>query len=276
MDWTDPGAVLARLQQNAGVAALGLVGTPGYGVPVLRDPLVIDPGLPGAAEALRRAAIKIEGEPGPGNLIVLDRDTVTRGLVVELKGKQGNLLLLGGPQQLIKGRLRLSGHHNAVVLGASGKTSLTLTMTLRAQHSLLFVGDGVTCGGAHIWLEGEATSVALGEDGMLATEIWLRTADGHGIIDLETGRQTNPPRSILLEPHVWLGQEVLVMPGVRIGAGSIVGARAVVTKPVPRHCVAAGIPARVIRRGASWTRSALPGPDQVGAVVATLREEVEA
>lgn len=47
---------------------------------------------------------------------------------------------------------------------------------------------------------------------------------------------------------VWLGEGVAVLPGVTIGAGSIVGANAVVTRDIPPACIAVGIPARVVRR----------------------------
>jgi virginiamycin A acetyltransferase len=46
---------------------------------------------------------------------------------------------------------------------------------------------------------------------------------------------------------VWIGYDALIMPGVRIGNGAIVGARAVVSKDVPAYAVAAGNPARVVK-----------------------------
>jgi hypothetical protein len=45
----------------------------------------------------------------------------------------------------------------------------------------------------------------------------------------------------------WLGHGAIVMPGVRVGDGSVIGAGAVVTHDVPPYTVAAGVPARVIR-----------------------------
>ena len=48
--------------------------------------------------------------------------------------------------------------------------------------------------------------------------------------------------------NVWLGFDACVMPGVTIGEGAIVGARSVVFDDVPAYAVAAGNPARVIRR----------------------------
>lgn len=47
---------------------------------------------------------------------------------------------------------------------------------------------------------------------------------------------------------VWIGMEALVLPGVRIGHGAVIGARSVVTRDVPDYAVAAGNPARVVRR----------------------------
>ena len=46
---------------------------------------------------------------------------------------------------------------------------------------------------------------------------------------------------------VWFGYESLVMPGLTIGPGAIVAARAVVTRDVPPYAIVAGNPARVVR-----------------------------
>lgn len=55
----------------------------------------------------------------------------------------------------------------------------------------------------------------------------------------------------VLEDDVWLGQNVIVMPGIHIGRGAIVGAGAVVTNNIPPNGIAVGIPAKVIRYRAS-------------------------
>ncbi len=51
----------------------------------------------------------------------------------------------------------------------------------------------------------------------------------------------------IVGPDVWLGYEARVMPGVRIGAGAIVGATATVARDVPPYAVVAGNPARIVR-----------------------------
>ncbi|WP_353475877.1 acyltransferase (plasmid) [Salipiger sp. H15] len=45
-----------------------------------------------------------------------------------------------------------------------------------------------------------------------------------------------------------IGSNATILPGVRIGAFSLVGAGAVVTEDVPEHAVVAGVPARVVGR----------------------------
>lgn len=45
----------------------------------------------------------------------------------------------------------------------------------------------------------------------------------------------------------WIGANVVILPGVSIGQGSVIAAGAVVTKNVPEWSVVAGVPARVVR-----------------------------
>ena len=52
---------------------------------------------------------------------------------------------------------------------------------------------------------------------------------------------------VAIEDDVWIGTHAIIMPGVRIGGGSVIAARAVVTKNVPPRSIAAGVPARIIK-----------------------------
>lgn len=55
-------------------------------------------------------------------------------------------------------------------------------------------------------------------------------------------------RPIVIEDRVWIGINSTILPGVRIGYGSIVGAQSVVTHDVPPMTIVAGNPARIIRK----------------------------
>ncbi len=48
--------------------------------------------------------------------------------------------------------------------------------------------------------------------------------------------------------NVWIGDKVSILAGVHIGNNTIIGANSVVTKDIPENCIAAGIPAKVIKR----------------------------
>lgn len=52
---------------------------------------------------------------------------------------------------------------------------------------------------------------------------------------------------ITIEDDVWLGGSVTILPGVTIGARTIIGGGSVVTKDIPADCMAAGNPCRVLR-----------------------------
>ncbi len=57
-----------------------------------------------------------------------------------------------------------------------------------------------------------------------------------------------PSRGDTIIGHdVWIGYDALIMPGVKIGNGAIVAARAVVVKDVPAYTVVGGNPAKVLK-----------------------------
>lgn len=55
-------------------------------------------------------------------------------------------------------------------------------------------------------------------------------------------------RDTVIGHDVWIGTEAMILPGVALGDGVIVGARAVVSRDVPAWSVVAGNPGRVVRR----------------------------
>ena len=67
--------------------------------------------------------------------------------------------------------------------------------------------------------------------------------------DVPIGAEGNLPNTPLkIMEDVWIGTRAIVLPGcTRIGAHSIIGAGAVVTKDVPDYAIVGGNPARIIR-----------------------------
>jgi len=54
-------------------------------------------------------------------------------------------------------------------------------------------------------------------------------------------------RPVVIGNDVWIGDRVMILPGIQIGNGAIVGAGSVVTHSIPDYAIAAGNPARIIK-----------------------------
>ncbi len=53
---------------------------------------------------------------------------------------------------------------------------------------------------------------------------------------------------IVIEDNVWIGENAVILSGLRIGKNSIIGANSVVTKDIPSYCIAGGTPAKLIKQ----------------------------
>jgi hypothetical protein len=130
-------------------------------------------------------------------------------------------------------------------------------LLMRSSGQVLFWGSGATAVGISIEIEGNGRSCVIGDDALISNDVWIRNYDMHAMHDLATGAQINrPPCDTLLERHVWLGQDTLLLHCEQIGMGTIIGARALVKGRFPPRVVVTGTPGRVVREGISWGRSA--------------------
>jgi acetyltransferase-like isoleucine patch superfamily enzyme len=89
------------------------------------------------------------------------------------------------------------------------------------------------------------------EDNVLfASNVFI--SDGfHGYDRIDVAYKDQPIsnlESIYIGEGSWIGQNVVILPGVSVGKFSIVGANSVITKSIPAYCIAAGVPARIIKR----------------------------
>ena len=96
-------------------------------------------------------------------------------------------------------------------------------------------------------------SIIIGDNCLFASRIFLSDHD-HGETTeqmLKLSPMERPLKSkgpIVIKNNVWVGEGVSIMSNVTIGENSVIAANAVVTKDVPPNCVAAGIPAKIIKK----------------------------
>ena len=92
----------------------------------------------------------------------------------------------------------------------------------------------------------DANKVKFGNDVFIAPNCSFYTA-GHPL-DVETRNQgLEYAKPIEVGNNVWIGGNVVVLPGVKIGDNTVIGAGSVVTKDIPSDVVAVGNPCKVIK-----------------------------
>ena len=86
----------------------------------------------------------------------------------------------------------------------------------------------------------------IGNGVMIAPSVTLTTT-GHPVHPARRVDYARFSEPIVIEDKVWIGSNVVVLPGVHIGYGSVIGAGSVVSRDIPPMVVAVGVPCHVLR-----------------------------
>ncbi len=130
------------------------------------------------------------------------------------------------------------------LIGKPVGESFTLIPPFYADHGLnITVGRRVFIG--HECMFTGHAPIDIADDVMLANRVNLVTS-GHPVAPGER-RAYLTAEPITIETNAWIATAATILPGVSIGAGSVVAAGAVVTHDVPPATLVAGVPATVIR-----------------------------
>lgn len=166
--------------------------------------------------------------------------------------------------QQAKFTLHIDGADNFIYLGTGRK--FHGRVFIEGERNLFFFGDQSTSEFSSHFIGGSDKSIIFGSDCMVSSGVAVRNHDGHAIVDLDMRAVIDPPGSVLVHPHVWLDDNVNVMKGAVIGAGTIVTANATVISAIPARSVAIGCPAQPVestKGKVSWTRSPLPSVQDI-------------
>ena len=122
------------------------------------------------------------------------------------------------------------------------------------RNSILSCKDGDIVLGSHINIGFNceifsSSRVEVGDYGLFAAYTYV-VGGGHDHSDLGAVMidQPRPSAGVVIGRNVWLGAGAKVLDGVTLGANVVVGAGAVVNESLPDSVIAAGVPAKIIKR----------------------------
>jgi len=158
----------------------------------------------------------------------------------------GSVILARWPQSRIhigKGASLVSCPRRATAAAVAPVRLKTL-----GPEAAIVLEQGVELSGVSI--TARSKTIRIGAHTMIAPGCVLVDSDFHEPLPPER-RHIDPgyerDAGIEIGDHVWIGLRCCILKGVRIGRGSIVAAGSVVVRDLPENCLAAGVPARVVR-----------------------------
>jgi len=149
-----------------------------------------------------------------------------------------------GKGSVIRGRTRMDVFPwNRFEIGALTTIESFALVNNGSGHVLL--GDRVRIGVGSVVLG----PVTMGSGSGLGQHVFV-AGFNHGYSDATKNSSLQPLhiKETVIEDEAHIGANSVVLPGVRIGKRSQIGAGSVVTKDVPPFCIAAGNPARILKR----------------------------
>jgi maltose O-acetyltransferase len=108
----------------------------------------------------------------------------------------------------------------------------------------IFLGDDVFFNFNCVILD--PARVEIGDRSLFGPNVQIYTAT-HPLDSAVRATGLEAAKPITIGSDVWVGGSAVILPGVRIGSRSVIGAGSVVTRDVPENVLCAGNPAKVIR-----------------------------
>ncbi|MCK5617224.1 acyltransferase [Candidatus Pacearchaeota archaeon] len=94
--------------------------------------------------------------------------------------------------------------------------------------------------------------IIIGHDTMISVNCLIMDSDDHPVSPakrlLKEGVNKEEVKPVKIGSNVWIGAHTAILKGVTIGDNSIVGTHSVVTGDIPKNCIYAGAPARLIKK----------------------------
>ena len=175
-------------------------------------------------------------------------------IYLEMKGvKTGSAVVMYGlPRVNIVNGARIIIGNNVALCSTSdgnplGVNHRVILSAIRSDSEII-IGSDTGISGTTI---AAAKSVKIGSNCLIGANVTITDYDFHSVKPEGRRYNTNTEdigcSSVVIEDNVWLGMNVIVLKGVRIGQNSIIAAGSIVTKSIPSNCIAGGNPAKILK-----------------------------
>lgn len=165
-----------------------------------------------------------------------------RHCVVELgEGVEFNVPVRGGQGRLRIGANTILGYSRAHRIG-SGE----IMLQARLPDARITVGSGTVFNNNTVVCAMQ--SIKIGDRCLIGDSCAIYDSDFHDPDPVKRHTDAGPSLPVVIGDNVVFGSRVVVLKGVTIGENSVIGAMSLVTKDVPANCIAAGVPAKVIKQ----------------------------
>ena len=150
-------------------------------------------------------------------------------------------------------RIVIKGNDNKISIGSHCLFMGYTSIYIEGDGNIVTIGSNLIAQPNLTLVLAEGTRLNIQNDCLFARDVKIRTSDQHGIYSSDNLR-INPAKSVEIGKHVWIGAGSIINKGACIGNDSVIGMHSMVTKDIPNNCVAAGIPACIIKKDIHWSR----------------------
>lgn len=220
----------------------------------------------------RKSSIKSDN--GKNNrLILLDdngfetKEQYLKNLEINFNGDNNTIKIYKSNNLAVKTKFNFTGNCFVSIAKTPYKLHFNVPSHFAVGSKLIIKENVSIFGATFIFHKEPDLKIEIGADCMLASGVEFRPTDSHTIFDYETKEILNKPKDIIVDDHVWIAKDALVLKGSVVPKNSVVASKSVFLSssadsildnsnpPLsPYGFIFAGVPARVVKKGINWAR----------------------
>jgi acetyltransferase-like isoleucine patch superfamily enzyme len=178
-------------------------------------------------------------------------------------GNPARIKIQKGGRIELKSRLRIG--NNKLPLLSTVKTNIFIS-----ENAILKIEDSVSIGpgvniilkenshleiGANTYFTSDShieavSKIKIGRDCAISWGVSIIDSNHHTLLDEK--KEKEPTAEVIIEDHVWIGCNSIILKGSKIGSNSVIAAGSIVKGDFPSNSLIAGNPAKIVKVDINW------------------------